>query len=209
MPYTVDKKTKCVYKKKSNGSRGEKVGCTKGSLDDYLTALRIHAENKTMKKHKLKEEDEIDMAPGALKQVFAVQKPYSGCQLTSLVKPIDPLMGIGAGHSVVPDQVHSVFADKESALSFAEELFERHCQMETALEEKKEMATDKIKKSIDRLETSRKDLMNAIKEDPKNADKQRDSLAQLMNKLDDLMSKLEKIEKSKKKDQEESKKDKK
>ena len=162
-----------------------------------------------MKKNSIKEEDEIDMVPGAIKQVFAVQKPYSGCQLTSLVKPIDPLMGIGAGHSIVPDQVHAIFADKDSAMDVAEELYERHCQMETALEEKKDVVTDKIKKSIDRLESSRKELMTSIKDDPKNADKQRDELAQLMNKLDDLMTKLEKIEKSKKKDKEESKKDKK
>jgi hypothetical protein len=46
MPYSIDHKSKCVYKKKSDGSRGEKVGCTKGSLKDYVAALQIHAENK-------------------------------------------------------------------------------------------------------------------------------------------------------------------
>ena len=32
MPYSIDRKNKCVYKKKSDGSRGKKVGCTKGNF---------------------------------------------------------------------------------------------------------------------------------------------------------------------------------
>jgi len=110
MPYSIDRKNKCVYKKKSDGSRGEKVGCTKGNLNDYIAALQIHAEMKTNKKKQLKE-SENPVIPGAINQLFVVQKPYSGCQLTSLVKPIDPLMGIGAGHQLAPDQVHATFAD--------------------------------------------------------------------------------------------------
>lgn len=39
MPYSVSKKEKCIYKKKADNSRGEKVGCTKGSVDTYLKAL--------------------------------------------------------------------------------------------------------------------------------------------------------------------------
>ena len=38
MPYKV--KGKCVYKKDS----GKKVGCTKGSVKDYLAALHMHAD---------------------------------------------------------------------------------------------------------------------------------------------------------------------
>tara|TARA_R110002020_G_scaffold37239_9_gene112529 strand:+ start:908 stop:1132 length:225 start_codon:yes stop_codon:yes gene_type:complete len=37
MPYTTS--GKCVYKKKKDGSKGEKVGCTKGSVKKYLRAL--------------------------------------------------------------------------------------------------------------------------------------------------------------------------
>lgn len=37
MPYKS--KGKCVYKKKRDGSRGKKVGCTKGPVKDYLAAL--------------------------------------------------------------------------------------------------------------------------------------------------------------------------
>lgn len=41
MPYTTS--GKCVYKKKSDGSRGEKVGCTDGPVKDYLAALHANA----------------------------------------------------------------------------------------------------------------------------------------------------------------------
>lgn len=40
MPYQV--RGKCVYKKDT----GKKVGCTKGSIKKYLTALQMHAEQK-------------------------------------------------------------------------------------------------------------------------------------------------------------------
>ena len=42
MPYSVDKKSKCVFHKNPDGSRGKKVGCTKGSLKKYLSALYMH-----------------------------------------------------------------------------------------------------------------------------------------------------------------------
>ena len=37
MPYTSS--GKCVYKKNKDGSRGKKMGCTKGSVKQYLKAL--------------------------------------------------------------------------------------------------------------------------------------------------------------------------
>ena len=41
MPYMVVGKT--VYKKNPDGSRGKKVGTTKGSVHNYLAALHMHA----------------------------------------------------------------------------------------------------------------------------------------------------------------------
>jgi hypothetical protein len=196
MPYSIDRKNKCVYKKKSDGSRGEKVGCTKGDLNSYISALQIHAENYKSSKKMIKEQKEV--IPGAINQLYAVQKPYTGCELTSLVKPIDPLMGIGAGHQLVPDQIHAVFADEDMANDVAEDLFEAHSQKEMALEEKKGDVTDKLKKAIDALEKKRKEHMDLAKEDPKNASKHKEHIAQITHKVDDLMTKLEKIEKSKK-----------
>ncbi len=45
MPYSIDRKNKCVYKKNPDGSRGKKVGCTKGSLKKYLAALYVNEED--------------------------------------------------------------------------------------------------------------------------------------------------------------------
>lgn len=47
MPHIIDRKNKCIYKKNPDGSRGKKVGCTKGSLQKYLSAL--YASENTMK----------------------------------------------------------------------------------------------------------------------------------------------------------------
>ena len=208
MPYSIDRKNKCVYKKKVDGSRGEKVGCTKGNLNDYVAALQIHAEMKISKKKTLKEELENPTIPGAINKLYAVQKPYTGCQLTSLIKPIDPLLGIGAGHEIVPDQVHAVFADEDMAKDVANELYEEYSKKQQALEEKKSDVTDKLKKAIDALEKQRKEHMDMAKEDPKNASKHKEQIAIIVSKVDDLMTKLEKIEKSKK-DVEDTSKDKK
>jgi hypothetical protein len=206
VPYSIDYKNKCIYKKKSDGSRGEKVGCTKGNIKDYIAAVQIHAESKTtkmkLKKKSLREmldnPEQIKPIAGALSQIYAVQKPYSGCELTSLVKPIDPLLGIGAGHSIVPDEIHAVFADEDLANDIANDLFEKHMKAESALEEKKEATTKKVKSALDMLESKRKEHMDMVKEDPKNASKHRDQIAIVTEKIDDLMTKLEKIEKSKK-----------
>ena len=43
MPYTAV--GKCVYKKNEDGKRGEKVGCTKGAIKDYLAALYASDKN--------------------------------------------------------------------------------------------------------------------------------------------------------------------
>jgi len=198
MPYSIDHKNKCVYKKKSDGSRGEKVGCTKGSLKDYVAALQIHAENKKSTKKSLKEQEKPDKSlDGSLNQVYAIQKPYAGCEMTSLVKPIDPLVGLGA-YNLVPDQIHAVFADEPMAQKIATEMYETHMEGQHALEEKKEVTTKKIKSAIDAIEKKRKEHMDMAKEDPKNASKHREQIAIITGKLDDLMTKLEKIEKSKK-----------
>jgi hypothetical protein len=205
MPYSIDHKNKCVYKKNSDGTRGEKVGCTKGSLKSYVAALQIHAESKQyIKKKLIKEMDDqknpeiVEPIDGAITQIYAVQKPYAGCELTSLVQPIDPLLGIGAGHTVVSDQVHALFADEHTAQKIATELYEDYIEKQAALEEKKDTTAKKIKSTVDALEKKRKEHMDAAKEDPKNASKHRQEIAVLANKIDDLMTKLEKIEKSKK-----------
>lgn len=62
MPYTT--KGKCVYKKKEDGSRGKKVGCTKGSVKKYLAALHANVSESKTKKDLL---NEVAGVPTALK----------------------------------------------------------------------------------------------------------------------------------------------
>jgi len=150
-------------------------------------------------KHKaLKDKVKKENLDGALATVYMVKKPYAGCQLTSLVEPIDPLLGIGVGHEIVPDEVHGVYADQDQADVVASELYEAYCEKESMLEEKKGQVGDKIKKAIDQLEKKHKEHINLAKEDPKNASKHKEHIAKIAHQIDDLMTKLEKIEKSKK-----------
>jgi hypothetical protein len=135
---------------------------------------------------------------GAIDTLYMVKKPYAGCELTSLVHPIDPLLGIGAGHQVVPDQVHAVFADQDHAQQVAQDLFEEHGQKMEALEEKKNDVASKITKAIEEFEKKRKEHVDAAKADPKNASTHKEKIAHLATKIDDLMTKLEKVERSKK-----------
>jgi hypothetical protein len=197
MPYSIDRKNKCIYKKKSDGSRGEKVGYTKGNLEDYIAAVQMHKEYREMIKKPINEQEE-KMIPGAITQLYAVKKPYVGCQLTSLIEPIDPLLGIGAGHEVVGDNYYAVFADEDMANDVAADIFEDYQKQQKALEEKKDFTIDKIKKVLDDLEKKRKELMDAVKENPKAAQQHKDGIARITDKIDDLITKLEKVQKSKK-----------
>ena len=85
MPYKI--KGKCVYKKDT----GEKVGCTKGSVKDYLAGLHMHADESKgpadMKKiienfkHFLKEETEfIDDLAWPKKWVDEQREIAVGCK---------------------------------------------------------------------------------------------------------------------------------
>jgi Protein of unknwon function (DUF3008) len=146
------------------------------------------------KKKKVKEQ----LMQGQLGQVYAVKKPYSGCELTSLVEPIDPLVGIGAGHEIVPDQYHGVFSDEDSANVAANELYEAHVEHEKQIEEKKGKVVDGLKKAIDELEKKRKQFVDSAKENPREAMSHREKIAETTSKIDELMSKMERVEKSKK-----------
>ena len=58
---------------------------------------------------------------------------------------------------------------------------------------------------LDNLEKKRKELMDAVKENPKSAEQHKESIAMITDKIDDLITKLEKVEKSKKEKQKEEK----
>lgn len=142
------------------------------------------------KKVKAKKEE------GVLEQVYAVQKPYSGCELTSLVKPIDPLKGL-EGSEVMPDAVHGVYQDQDQAQAVAQGLYEEYMDHKKMVEEKKVKVVEKIKKVMNALEKKRKDHTDMIKENPKEASQHKQTVAELTHKLDELITTLERVEMSK------------
>ena len=134
---------------------------------------------------------------GVLEQVYAVQKPYSGCELTALVHPIDPLLGIGAGHEIAPEDIHGVYQDQEQAQAAAQGLYEEYTEQRKNLEEKKGKVVDKIKKVMNKLEAERKHHTEMIKENPKDSSESKHKVAELTHKLDELINTLERVEISK------------
>ena len=142
-------------------------------------------------KNKMKEN--ID---GSINTVFLVQKPYSGCELASLVKPIDPLLGIGAGHKIVPEKVHALFTDENIANKIAQNLYQEHLEEEKKLEEKKLKVESKLKKAITELERLRTENTNLLKEDPTN-NEVKEEIANLTEKINAYLETLQKINESK------------
>jgi predicted transcriptional regulator len=134
---------------------------------------------------------------GCVTELYAVHKAVPECTQDSMVVAFNPINGLVPQGSQA-DHIHGVYSDIDVANQIAEKLY-NECQKGVAmLEEKKGMTTEKIKKSIDKLEKKRKEHINMAKEDPKNASAHKEHIAKLATKIDDLMVKLEKIEKSKK-----------
>lgn len=85
---------KCVYKKNEDGKRGEKVGCTKGAVKDYLAALYAVEKNEAIKAAKeIKEAlaEGIDISTDSmgvedqLGKFFIVQKPTKDSTIENIV----------------------------------------------------------------------------------------------------------------------------
>jgi hypothetical protein len=92
MPYTSV--GKCVYKKNEDGKRGEKVGCTKGAIKDYLAALYASDKNEAKLAHQeIKEalQGNVDPTTAALNiddqlgTFFIVQKPTKDSTIENIV----------------------------------------------------------------------------------------------------------------------------
>lgn len=189
MPYTTKTSDGKVTVSKKVGGHTKVVGhTTPGKKNDYLAALHINSkDNKTKKENK----------DGCMTEIYGVQKPYSGCDVTSLVVPIDPLQGLSQGQ-ITPDAMHGVYADQEMAEKVAQELYEEFTQYEQKLEEKKGGVVKKIQTAISKLEKQRKEAMANIMASPKDTSAHKERIAQLTTKIEDLVSKMEKVSKSQK-----------
>ncbi len=137
---------------------------------------------------------------GSLIEIYAVQKPYSGCDSQSLIIPMSPLMGLGDKPS---DNIHAVYPSMEMAEVVANQLYEEHCQYEEMLEEKKGSVVSKLQSSIKKLEKTRKEAMARVMAVPGQASHHKEKIANLTSKIDDLVSKLERVNKSQKNKEEE------
>jgi len=129
--------------------------------------------------------------------MYAVQRPYDGCDANKLVHKIDPLQGV-QGIGVEPVQIYGAYLEEKVAVMMAEKLCKELSDTAMMLEKKKQQVVDKLKSAIDELEAKRSECVGMIKENPKESGAHKETIAQLATKIDDLMTKLEKIEKSKK-----------
>ncbi len=94
--------------------------------------------------------------------------------------------------------MHGVYSDQDQANAVAQEVYEAYCKQEEALEKKKGMVAEKIKKTMGELEKRRSACVEAIKQNPMEATKYKEEAAKHTTTIDELVSKLEQIEKSKK-----------
>jgi hypothetical protein len=212
MPYTFKKTGNKYTAFKKTGDKLKVVGHTKGTekaKEKYKTALNIAAAKSAGAKipNIKKENMTYDNQVG---DMYAVQRPYDGCNPKKLVYKVDPLMGINEA-GIDPTEVYGAYLDEKAAVMMAEKLCNEFTKASMMLEKKKQQVVDKLKEAIDQLEDKRRDAIEIIKENPKDSGSQKDTIAQLATKIDDLMTKLEKIEKSKKEieNKEDEKKDKK
>ena len=173
--------------KKGGEPISKKVGDVAKSMSTKELEKYAGTKHKGLPKTKKENKD------GCLSEIYGVQKPYSGCDMTSLVIPIDPYQGLSQGQ-IGPDAMHGVYADKETADRMAEQLFQEFTQYEQKLEEKKGGVVKKIQSAISKLEKQRKEAMAS----PKESSAHKERIAQLTTKIDDLVSKMEKVSKSQK-----------
>lgn len=189
MPYTSSTSDGKVTVYKKIGKKKKVVGhTTPGKKDAYLAALHIHSKDKDKKNENMQFDNQIG-------DIYAVARPYDGCQVGKMVHKVDPMVGI---QNLEPQQVHGFYPDEDSAMGVAQGLYEDHVKKMQMLEKRKDEVIKKIKETIDELEAKRTESVNMIKENPKDSAKHKDTIARLATKIDDLMTKLEKIEKSKK-----------
>lgn len=148
-------------------------------------------------KHKGLPKTKKENKDGCMTEVYGVQKPYSGCDVTSLVVPIDPLQGLAQGQ-IAPDAMHGVYADQQMAEKIAQQLYEEYTQYEQKLEEKKGGVVKKIQTAISKLEKQRKEAMSRVMATPRESSFHKERIAKLTTQIDDLVSKMEKVSKSQK-----------
>jgi DNA repair exonuclease SbcCD ATPase subunit len=207
MPYSIDQKNKCVYKKKADGTRGQKVGCTKGDLQDYISALKVNVDEKKKVlneiKQVLKENENIQEAPVQLAnniEFYVVEKSKDPMDdpmnLSFKTDPIGFANQVRGG--LLPEDIHGFYLDENEAMNAAHDLVQAVYETARGLEEKKGKVTEKIHKKIAHIQKEVNAHLKAAKSDPVNAENYEAQVEALLSQIKELRAKHSIIEKSKK-----------
>jgi len=196
MPYTFKKTGNKYTAFKKTGDKLKVVGHTKGTekaKEAYKTALNIGAAKASGAKipNLKKENMTFDNQIG---DVYAVQRPYDGCEVGAMIRQVDPMMGV---QDIDHEQIHGFYPDEKQAMQIAEKLYKEFRDMSLMQEKKKDMVIEKIKDTMDKLEEMRSKNLTTLKENPEDK-RSKNKIAELANKIDDLMEKLHRIKSSKK-----------
>ena len=220
MPYTSV--GKCVYKKTQDGKRGEKVGCTKGAIKDYLAALYASDKNEAVKAAKeIKEslQDNVDPTTSALGiddqlgSFFIVQKPTKDSTVENIVAEGD-LFTIANlfKRGLDFDNVFGLYKTAEKAQRMGERLIN---EMRKQMRENLKLGENKvaeIEEDIQMIKMEIENHMQSAMSNPGSRDayfadaekllgdlKQKEAeLAKLKGALENEVKKLDEAEKTKK-----------
>ena len=220
MPYTAV--GKCVYKKNEDGKRGEKVGCTKGAVKDYLAALYASDKNEAKLAHKeIKEAlgEGVDISTDSmgvedqLGKFFIVQKPTKDSTVETIVAEGD-LFTIANlfKRGLDFDNIFGLYKTAEKAQRMGERLInEMRKQMRENLKLGENKAAE-LEDDIILIKQEIEHLMQAAMSEPGTRDahfadaekllgdlKQKEAeLAKLKGALENEVKKLDEAEKTKK-----------
>jgi len=220
MPYTAV--GKCVYKKNEDGKRGEKVGCTKGAIKDYLAALYASEKNEAVKAAKeIKEalQDNVDPTTAALGiddqlgSFFIVQKPTKDSTVENIVAEGD-LFTIANlfKRGLDFDNVFGLYKTSEKAQRIGEKLIS---EMRKQMRENLKLGENKAAELEDDINLIKQEIehhMQAAMSEPGTRDahfadaekllddlkKKEAELAKLKGALENEVKKLDEPEKNKK-----------
>lgn len=206
MPYVVDKSSKCVYKKKSDGSKGEKVGCTKGDLQKYVAALHANVDERKktvmeIRQAFLKESNIVEAKVNLANNIefYVVEKSKRpDDNPMELMYKADPLYfanQIRGG--LLPEDIQGFYLSEDEALDAAHDQVAAVFEAAKRLEEKKHKVTDKIQKKISTLQKQMDAHLKAAKSDPAAADDHEAKAEAILSDIKELRAKHGLVEKSK------------
>lgn len=213
---------KCVYKKNEDGKRGEKVGCTKGAVKDYLAALYASDKNEAKLAHKeIKEAiaEGIDISTDSmgvedqLGKFFIVQKPTKDSTVETIVVEGDLFTAANLFKRGLDfDNIFGLYKTSDKAQRIGEKLIsEMRKQMRENLKLGENKASE-IEEDIQMIKIEIENLMSQAMSNPGARDahfadaenllddlkKKEAELAKLKGALENEVKKLDEAEKTKK-----------